>query len=78
MTEPLEEPPKRTLRALARLDAPDVAGMDVQPASIPAGLGCRPGDFLLKVDADVADRWVAAGLAEVWNGAVPAATRERE
>lgn len=64
------------LRALHRLHASDVVGMAVVPASIPAGLGCRPGDFIEDVDPETAARWIAAGLAEEYTGAIPAATRE--
>lgn len=71
-------PPTRNLRALLRLNAVDVVGLTVRPASIPAGLGCRPGDFLADVATELADRWIAAGLAEEVTGPLPLATNAPE
>lgn len=71
-----EAPPTRNLRALHRFEPVDVVGMSVRPASIPAGVGCRPGDYLADVVTEVADRWIAAGLAEEVQGPIPSATNE--
>lgn len=49
--------------ALCGFSAADLGDARVMPASIPDGLGARPGDRI-EVDAAQAERWIAAGIAE--------------
>lgn len=49
--------------ALCAFSACDLGAARVVPASIPDGLGARPGDRI-EVDADTQARLIAAGVAE--------------
>lgn len=48
--------------AVCAFSAADLDTARVVPASIPDGLGARPGDRI-EVDPETAARWIAAGTA---------------
>ena len=71
MSEPAPPTPQvveigaKAWRALQRLQPYEVHAYAVTPATIPEGLGCRPGDYIEGLTDEDAARWIAAGLIEV-------------
>lgn len=74
----MTEPTLVNVKALVRLPATELVGLRVTPASLPASLGARPGDYVRDLDQETAERWVAAGIAEIVVGPIPATAYDRE